>query len=466
MELAYAAGLKLDGWQADMLTDGLGETADGRWAAFEAGLIVSRQNGKGSVLEARVLAGLNLFGERLVLWSAHETKTSFEAFRRCEELFTNVDELRKQVKAIHRSNGSEGIELRTGARLRFVARTKGSGRGFSADLVILDEAYALTGEQMAALVPTLASRPNPQIWYTSSPPLDGITGGPLYALRARARAGDPTLCWYDWGLQDVDLDGLDEIDMDDDRLWAATNPALGIRISRDFIARERQAMLGTPAEFARERLGVWPRRLEEGAGIIPAEKWNDLAVSAEDVLRPDMVMFSVVVEFDRSRTVITSVGAQDDGTLQCAVVAVLRGTEGTVDRMLELQDRWKPGLWVIEDKGATASLWPELERAGFTAAEDRDEPERGDVVIPFAGDVAAAYGMFMDRFVESRLSHFADRPLDEAARIADTRPLGSGTAWDHRLLIAPLRGVTNGVWAWDTFADKVQDDYDIADSFG
>jgi hypothetical protein len=225
VQLAAIAKLRMDPWQSNYLHDSLGVRPDGKWCAFECGLIVSRQNGKGSVLEARVLAGMLLFGERLILWSAHETKTAFEAFRRCEDMFRADPELFKHVKTIHRSNGSEGIELHNGARLRFVARSKGSGRGFSADLIILDEAYALSSDQLAALIPTLATRPNPQIWYTSSPPLDGESGDQLYALRKRALAGDPGLCWYDWGVPDVDLEMLDSIDLADRALWYMTNPA-------------------------------------------------------------------------------------------------------------------------------------------------------------------------------------------------------------------------------------------------
>ena len=66
-ELAASAGLVLDDWQRFVLDVGLSERADGQWSAFEVGLIVPRQNGKGSVLEARELAGLFLFGERLIL---------------------------------------------------------------------------------------------------------------------------------------------------------------------------------------------------------------------------------------------------------------------------------------------------------------------------------------------------------------------------------------------------------------
>jgi hypothetical protein len=45
------AGLILDDWQAWFLGESLSEQTDHQWSAFEVGLIVSRQCGKGSVLE-------------------------------------------------------------------------------------------------------------------------------------------------------------------------------------------------------------------------------------------------------------------------------------------------------------------------------------------------------------------------------------------------------------------------------
>src|SRR3954465_421045 len=82
VELARMAGLHLDPWQELVLVHSLGERPDGRWRGFEGGLVVSRQNGKGAILEAMELAGLFLLGERLVIHSAHQFDTSLEAFRR------------------------------------------------------------------------------------------------------------------------------------------------------------------------------------------------------------------------------------------------------------------------------------------------------------------------------------------------------------------------------------------------
>ena len=175
----------------------MGKGKPPKWSAFEVGLVTPRQNGKNGILEARELAGLFLFGERLILHSAHEFKTAQEAFRRVMFLVENNDDLRKRVARVRTSHGEEGIELRDGARLRFIARSTGSGRGFSADCVILDESYALSSEAMGALLPTLSALPNPQVWYTSSAGKRDSTQ--LMMIRDRGRAGgDPGLAYFEW----------------------------------------------------------------------------------------------------------------------------------------------------------------------------------------------------------------------------------------------------------------------------
>jgi hypothetical protein len=121
----------------------------------------------------------------LIVHSAHEFKTAAEAFRRVLSLIENTPHLDSRVSKVTRSHGDEGVELKprptviTGAdgrqitrgvqsRLRFFARTGGSGRGFSGDTVILDEAYNLPEMAISALMPIMATKSNPQLWYTSS----------------------------------------------------------------------------------------------------------------------------------------------------------------------------------------------------------------------------------------------------------------------------------------------------------
>ena len=264
VELAATAGIVLDPWQAFILDRALGERSDGRWSSFEVGLIVSRQNGKGTVLEARELAGLFLFGEELILHSAHEFKTAADAFRRIARVVQDNRQFSRHVKAIRTANGNEMIELKSGQRLRFVARSAGSGRGFTADTVILDEAYELGDKEMEALLPTLSARENPQVWYAST------AGGPgsvqLGRVRERGLRGDRSLAFFEWSADEGD-------DPADPATWAKANPGLGIRISAEYIEKEHGAL--SREGFERERLSIGDYPADGGSWeTISAGAWS------------------------------------------------------------------------------------------------------------------------------------------------------------------------------------------------
>jgi len=269
--LSAAAGLVLDPWQAWVLDQGLGRRDDRKWAAFEVALIVSRQSGKGSILEALELAALFLddFEVDLILHSAHEFKTAAEAFLRIQSLISGSPVFERRVARIRTSNGSEAIELKNGKRLRFIARSKGSGRGFAADLVILDEAFNLGDDEMAALLPTLSTRPNPQVWYTST--AGDQASVQLGRVRDRGlRGGDPSLAFLEWS---VDPDAYDPADR---ACWAQANPGLGKRITADYVALEQAAL--TPEAFARERLSVGDYPVDGGAWeVLRQDAWQACA---------------------------------------------------------------------------------------------------------------------------------------------------------------------------------------------
>jgi hypothetical protein len=109
----------------------------GKSVCFEVALICCRQNLKTAIFKMAVLGWLYLTKERLVVWSAHEFRTSEEAFRDLEALLTGEHYFRREIRRIYRGNGDESIEMRNGARLIFKARTKGGGRGLSGSKVIL-----------------------------------------------------------------------------------------------------------------------------------------------------------------------------------------------------------------------------------------------------------------------------------------------------------------------------------------
>lgn len=443
IELAARAGLVLDPWERLVMEDALGEREDGRWAAFEMGLVVPRQNGKGSCLEARELAGLFLFGERLILHSAHEVKTATEAFLRVQALITDYDEFRRRVKRVNRSHGEEGIELIGGQRLRFIARSRVAGRGFSGDVVILDEAFELPDAAMAALLPTMSAKPNPQIWYTSTAPVQGRHPHcrVLARVRRRALAGNADrLAYLEWS---VDPDGLNPEQRRtlraDPRAWAQANPGLGIRLNRDVITAELGML--DPDDFDAERLGIgdWPEDVTGGWLVIPREQWTPLA--DPQMGRPAAVAFAAEVSWDRRHAVIGAAG-QLGGMIHAELAALPReGTGWVISRLTQLRDQWGPCAVVI-DPGAPAArqLIAEAETAGLEVAQ------------PAVRDVAGACGQFADLCRDGGLRHLGQPELDLAVAQAVKHEFGALWAWERKIPhAAPLMAVTLALWGLDRF---------------
>jgi len=449
IELAASAGLILDPWQQHVLTASLGERPDGKWSAGEVGLIVPRQNGKGCVLEARELFGLVLAEEHLILHSAHLFKTSKEAFRRLLALFQNTPDLDRRVKKVSNTNGDEGIELRNGCRIAFVARSKGGGRGLSGDVIVLDEAFALVDEQIEALAPTLIARPNTQVWYTSSPPLDAATGAPLFALKARGERGDTTLAWFDYGRPAG-------VDIDDPAEWEASNPATESgRVTVEKLAMLRRAM--SAEGFGREILGIWPETA--GEAVISPELWADLADSG--AAKPTLVAFAVDVTPMRDHAAISMAGYRTDGLVQVALVDHRPGTDWIVARLADLKTRYNPVAIAIDGKGPASTLLMDLAKAGLSITENRERPMRGDLAVATTPEATTAYGLFVDAVRQRRLHHSDDAPLNVALAGAKPRPLGDGSAWARRGAtdISPLVAATLSHWALTTRADAVRYDY-------
>lgn len=445
------AGLVLDPWQQLVLHLGLAEDATGKWAAFEVAVNVPRQNGKGGAIEARELAGLFLLGERLILHSAHEFKTAKEAFLRIESLITNCDDLRKRVKRVRQTTGEEAIELNSGARLRFLARSGGSGRGFSGDCNMMDEAMILGDEAVGALMPTMSARPNPQIWYLGSAGI-GHPSVQLGRLRARAlsamEAGepDPSLAYLEWSINphtaECPVDCTEHDDPASPISVAKANPALGYRISQEHVNREMLSM-STPI-YARERLGV---------GLYPSDGVDAWQVIAEDAWRAltdvesepqDPVAFSIDTTPERSHTAICVAGKAGGGrATHTEVVDHRPGTDWVIDRADELDARWSPHCWVIDEGGPAGSLAPALRRR----LQDRGREER--VVAPKVRQIAQACGQFYDAVMDQTLVHLDQAPLAAALAGARKRELGEAWAWTRRgasVDISPLMGVTLAAW--------------------
>ena len=425
-ELAESVGLVLDPWQRLALDVILGERRDGSPSAFEACVICPRQNGKGAILEALELAWLFLHGERLILHSAHEFKTANEAFLRIANLIDGSSDLRRKVLRIRYANGEQGVDLRDGGRLKFVARSRGSGRGFSGDKIVLDEAYELDAPAMAALLPTMSARPNPQIVYASSAPM--ATSTFLHSVRSRAiqaiKDDDSSgrLAFLEWSAESDD-------DFTSSSTWRKANPALGIRISEEFVASELAVMGENLREFARERLGI-PDGQDGATSVIPYDAFHAL-VDGDSQITGRVVM-GLDVNPERSWASIGVAGRRVDGLAHVEVVDRRPGTAWIVERVVEVTSRWNCDLRV-DGASPASSLIPELRSAGVRVVEVN------------LTEMARSCGAFLDAVVNHRLRHLDQAALANAVSGARKRTVGQVWAWARSASsvdITPLVAVT------------------------
>lgn len=263
-------GFDLDQWQDGVIDDWMA-TENGLWICRTCGLSIPRQNGKTGLLEGRAAAGMIMHNEQ-VLYTSHLQKTSTETFEELASFFDSP-KIRKYLKDIKTALGREQIILKSGARIKFLARTRNGGRGQHGDTLIFDEAQELDANSQASFIPAISASQNPQVIYAGTPP-DGESDGEVFrGIRKKALDGGTTsTAWTEYSVAEIG-------DPSDRQRWADTNPALGRRILLTTIEGEYEQM--PPDTFARERLGWWTPVVEHSEiYAISAEVWDKCADTA------------------------------------------------------------------------------------------------------------------------------------------------------------------------------------------
>lgn len=388
-----AIGYHLDPWQQLILRDLLGERVDRKWAALEAVLLIPRQNGKTAVTEALEIVHLFLFGTRLIIHTAHLFDTAKESYLRMCQIIDDCPALAKYVKSTPSANGQVGIHLKNGARLLYKARGKGQIRGFSGDLVILDEAYDLDPEMIAALIPALSARKNPQVVYTSS--TGNEDSGVLLNARERGMDHHPRIALFEW-CADKGVKDLDDIEQ-----WYKANPALGIRLDIEFIANVERGSMGEK-EFARERLGLWHDNSIKSP--IDVEQWKLLCEPDSQIV--SRIVLSVDASPDRALSTIALAGYTADGRKQVEVESSGKGVSWCVDAIDQIykslaRTNQEPLAVCIQSGARAGALIPELEALGIE-------------VIPFGTrEIMSATGFLYDSVEDETLVHLGDTTVED-----------------------------------------------------
>lgn len=451
VDFAHEVGLTLDPEQELMLGGMLGIREDGRWQTREVGLHVPRQNGKGEVLLARELFGLFRLGERLVIHTAHEFKTSAEHFQRLEAVVRANPHLDGEVKrrpsgqvvGYRYSHGEESITLHDGRRIEFKTRTKSGMRGFAGvDFLALDEAMIISEAGLNSALPIIrASKAErgPQICYAGSAVDQETHDHGVVWTRVRERGvagGDESLAYFEWSLDFEHPDDVPDEVTDDPAYWRQVNFALERgRVAEEHMAWERRAL--SDRGFKVELLGVGDYPATDGGAdvLISQEEWAD--VLDADVVMLDPICLAFDVSPDRHSSIVAA-GRDERGHMAVELIHANHGTGWLTDRLAELYRSHEVAEIVCDGFGPAAAIARKADEAGIK------------VRLLDSGDYGKACGLFVDAVGERTLRHLGQDELDSAIRGAKARPLVDRWAWSRTkstVNISPLVAATLALYS-------------------
>lgn len=435
-------GGRLFDWQKLGLEGILGLGDDNRWVCMEDGLDVARQNGKGVVLQ--VVEGFFAFelGYELVTHTAHEFKTCREHMHRMMSFVQNAPGLHARVRdrgGYMTANGNESINLKSGGRILFHARSKLSGRGFSGDLLVWDEAMVIPESVVGAQMPNLRASDAPhgqKIIYAGSA-VDQMTmeyGVTFARLRERGMNEDPFASWQEWSAPHDDPSTLTDEMLYNREWWHMANPSMSEGLIPE-ATMEREVASMASRTVAVELLGIgdWPRTDGLEQSVITAEAW-DACLEEGSQLQPGFVLvFDVSPE---RHTTIAAVGFNEAGKFHAEVHEHRPGTSWLPKRLAEMVERGTPDGVFCDGLGPAASMIKDCDAAGVTV-EPIDTK-----------DHTRACGRLVDLVAEGSLVHLGSQELRDAVLGAAQRPVGDAWAWSRKnssVNIAPLVAVTLGV---------------------
>lgn len=406
--LLAIGGTILDPWQADILDDWMALSPSGRWVATTCGGSVPRQNGKTGLIQGRAEAGMILYNEQ-VIYTAHLQKTATETFEEMASFFDSA-KLRKYLKEIKTALGREQIILKSGARIKYLARTRNGGRGQHGDLLIFDEAQEVDESVQASFIPAISASLNPQVIYVGTPPEPETMAQVFRQIRARALNKETSkTAWFEFSVKDVG-------NVMDKSRWARTNPALGRRILLSTIEGECEQM--PPDTFARERLGWWCPEVKQSIDLaLDQAIWNECKSNEP---KPEGKT-AYGVKFSPDGSVVSLCGAviPEKGKARISLIDQRPTALGTQWLAEWLNARYmqascvvidgKNGVDVLIDK--IASTWK----------------YKGSVIRTNTKEVIAAVSMLTDALNEKELTWFAGQEvLDDSAKTSIKRPIGGG----------------------------------------
>ena len=417
LDLLSEAGFECMDWQGFLLEAWMGVLPNGRWAAPIVGNETPRQNGKTRDIQGRSAAEM-LFYDGTVIYTAQLQKTSTETFEEMAQLMDSRA-LRKFLapNGIRTALGREEIRLKSGARMKFLARTRNGGNGQHGSLLIFDEAQYLEPQPQGSFLAAISAcrtRRGPQTIYNGNSPEDGDYALVFERIRNDALAGKTKrTAWTEWSVGC----SKEVPDVSDRADWVRTNPSWGILIQPDTVESEFESE--EAVQFAHQRLG-WFQERTSLASVFSAEEWDALTVGDSP---------------DAWECLAYGVRFRPDGKSVALAVCVTNGTTSHVELIRE--EPMSEGVgWLEEWIAQRSREFAVVAIDGKSDVEDlrqrllrRRVPKRA-IVTATPANAASAAGMFLNAVRDGIVTHVDDRVLRDAVIGATKRRIGEGFGYD------------------------------------
>jgi phage terminase large subunit-like protein len=250
IEFCESIGFTLLPWQQFLAHEICKVNEDGKWYFKEAGVIISRQNGKSTFMQLMILWRMYALEQKLQVHTAHKLTTSSEIFWKIDDTIHSFAHLEDRFGKKYESKGSQEIKLNTGERY-LVRANNSASRGIAApDTVYMDEVREFHDDEVwSSLRYTQMATPNPQtLIFSNAGDQHSVI---LNRLRERgiaaASGGDDRIGWFEWSAEPG-------CKIDDRDAWAQANPSLGHTIS---IENLEAAMMDDESIVRTELLCQW-----------------------------------------------------------------------------------------------------------------------------------------------------------------------------------------------------------------
>lgn len=391
-------------WQEFVLKDMLTVDKKGLWIRKTNLILVARQNGKTHLARMLILTHLLKWNTNVLIMSSNRSM-ALDTFRQVTHLLETNDHLKGFVKQIRHANGTESIEMLSGARLDVVAATRDGSRGRSVNgLLYIDEVREITEDGFRAATPTTRAHPNSQTLLTSN--AGDAFSSVLNDLRERALDYPPKSFGY------YEYSAPQYCKINDREAWAMANPSLGYTITEEAI---EEAIATSPIENTRtETLCQWIDALSSPwpHGIL--EETSD---STLEMPPGAYTVFAFDVSPSRRNASLVAGQLLPDGRIGVGILQTWSSQVAVDDLKIAAEikgwaDTYRPRL-VCFDKYATQSIADRLRNSGVMT-----EDVSGQQFYQACGDLLT--GLVTHKVVHNGQQELIQQMNNCAAKVNDS----------------------------------------------